>query len=98
MKQIVINDEIFFYKTEWYDNGEYGDSPVTIFWQEEKEVKYRKYLFFGPWRTKIEPVVLFSIYDDSNNSNLTKGYWKQKIEYQIELLGRSDELKKGELI
>lgn len=97
MNQITINNETFFYKTEWHD-GYSDDFPVTIFWKEEQEVKYRKYLFFGPWKTKIEPIVLFTIYDDSTNSNLTKGYWKQKIEREVELLGRSNELKKGELI
>lgn len=97
MKQLIINGTTWFYKTIC-DVGEYGDTYETNFWKEEKDVTFRKYWLWGPWITKKKPVILFTIYADSNDPSLTKAWWRREIEREVELLGRKAELNKGELI
>lgn len=97
MKQIIINGETWYYQTILH-SSEWGDSYSTRFWKETKPVSFRKYLFFGPWITKEKPVVLFTIWANSDDPMYTKDWWKKKIDHEIELLGRQAELDKGELI
>lgn len=81
-----------------YDCDEYHDSWTTHFYKESTTIKRRRWLLFGEWIEVIKPKILFSIFADANSPNLSKDWWKQRIEDQVYLLYRKEELKKGELI
>lgn len=95
MQTITIDGQTFDYETVW-NHGQ--DFPSTHFYQDIETYSYRKYLFFGKVITKTRPKLVFTIYADSKNINLTKGWWLEKIRHEIELLGRAQEIEKGELI
>lgn len=97
MKQTIINGDTWYYETK-VNSNEWGDIYYTEFWKEKKPRTFRKYWFFGPWVTKEEPVVLFTIHADSGDPNLTKAWWRKKINHEIDLLKRQEEINKGELI
>lgn len=97
MKSITINNRTLQYKT-FHCNSEYGDSTYTRFYEGTTIKTRKKYFFFGPKVTEIVPKHVFTIYEDVNNERLTKDWWKTRILRELELLNRSKELEKGELI
>lgn len=100
MKEITINGRTLQYKTFWYSMGEYGDCPVTNFYEGiESQIKRTGFLgIFGPKITEEVPKKVFAIDRDSENANLTKSWWKKAIEHKLELLNREGEIERGELI
>ena len=100
MRTIEINGRVLAYETKWNSMGEYGDYPVTIFY-EGTTTRLRRTGFlgiFGRIVTEEIPKEVFKIYQDSNDERLTRGYWRERIENEIELLDRKDQLKRGDLI
>jgi len=99
MKKIRIN-----HKGEWIELlYKVVREPCTLVYTDfydtkTRSVKKRKYWFFGPFIQVTEHVFLFRIWDDTNDVNLTKDDWRQKIKRQLELLDRRKELEQGILI
>lgn len=81
-----------------YDCSEYHDSWTTHFYKETVKVQKRKWWFFGPIVEGLEPIVLFKIYANALSPSLPKTWWRKRIEHEIDLLYREEELKKGELV
>lgn len=97
MKEITIENHTFQYETLW-SSSEYGDYPITYFYSGTIEKTYRKYLFFGKKMTKSVPKEVFRINADSEDTSLSKEWWRAKILNEISLLSREEEIKRGELI
>jgi hypothetical protein len=100
MKEIKINDKIYQYCTNyWCDEG--GDYLTTEFYDGTENVIRRKWSWkkwaFEKYKVTI-PKKIFDIPADSNDTTITKGWWRTKIFEKIELLNREKELSKGELI
>lgn len=78
--------------------GEYGESHWTEFYEGTEKKYHRKYFFFGEKIETEKPKLIFTIYEDCNCVKRTKGWWRERIIHHLELLNRSEELKRGELI
>lgn len=81
-----------------YDCGEYYENWMTHFYKETVTTRRKRWRLFGEWIEVTKPNVLFSIFADANSPSLSKAWWKQRLEDQVDLLYRKEELKKGELI
>ncbi len=99
MKSVTIEGRTLQYETKWYSMGEYGEYPVTIFYEGTETVTKRTgFLGLGPKVTKEVPKQIFKIHEDSKNTELTKDWWKKAIEHELELLDRKAQIERGELI
>lgn len=99
MNSIIIQGRTLQYETLWVSYGEdICSSPVTIFYDGVKKVTYKKWGFFGPILERDEPREVFRIYADTENAELSKSWWRTRIENGIDLLDRKEEIEKGELI
>ena len=100
MKTVEINGREFTYETKWISMGEYGDYPVTIFYEgTTTRLKRNGFLgIFGRLVTEEIPKEVFKIYHDSADERLSKSFWRERIEKEIDLLDRKDQLKRGDLI
>jgi hypothetical protein len=99
MKAITIGERTFEYQTAWISYGDVaGDEPVTIFYSGTKLVTKKKWWLFGPSIQTEVPKEVFRIYADSDDKELSKSWWRKRIEGEIDLLNRKEELEKGELI
>lgn len=97
MKEIELMGHTFKYYTN-FDCSEHGEIYETCFYKETRIQKRKKWLLFGELIETEVPIVLFSIYADSNSVLIPKSWWRNEIEKKIELLYRKDEIKNGELI
>jgi hypothetical protein len=99
MKKITINGIDLLYET-FCDSNEYDDYFWTGFYHptEKVQIEERKYVFFGKKTVTEVPKLLFKIYEDSNDQNLSKAWWRKRIENELDLLNREQELENGELI
>ena len=100
MKEITVNGRVFQYETFSKDfSGEFGETYYwTEFYEGVTEKWVRKYIFWGEKVLKIVPTLRFTIPADSDNEFLPKSWWREKIEKELELLDRREQLEKGELI
>jgi len=98
MKSIRIQERELQYQTIW-DCDEVGEWCWTEFYEGTVEVTKRKFPQFWKKYTVIEPRILFKIEGaNTEDPRLLKSWWKKKIEENLEMLGRSNEIKRGELI
>lgn len=100
MNQVTVNGRIFQYEVK-AEISEYGDEYRTEFYEGAKPVRrlrwsWKKFWFEG--YDTVEPNHVFTIHASAFEKCLTKGWWKKELEHQVELLGRADELERGELI
>jgi hypothetical protein len=96
MKTIKINDRVLQYEVFCYSHG-YSDSYYTEFYEGTEIIRKKKYLLFGPIVEEEIPKNVFTIFEDANNESLTKGWWRDRILHELELLTRREELERGEL-
>lgn len=96
MKSITINGRSFQYEV-FQSTSEWGESTWTEFYEGVKTVKYRKWGLFGTQLEKTVPVHVFTIHEDANNPRKSKKWWWKRINEEIELLNRKEEIEKGEL-
>lgn len=97
MKSITINNKTFYYVVQ-LNCTEYGNYYWTEFYQETYTETYKKYWLFGPTLTREIPIILFQLYCDIEDKYLTKSDVKERIQRQVELLDREEEIKRGEII
>jgi hypothetical protein len=97
MKTIKIGARELQYQTLCDEGLDGSDVIYTEFYEGTETYKAKKYLIFGPVIEKEVPKLLFTIYEDSNNERLTKGWWREKILRELELVNRKEELERGEL-
>ena len=97
MRYVDIEGRIIHYKC-FYEHGEYGIFSWTEFYEGTASVTRKKYLLFGEEITTEEPKLIFTIYEDCDCPRKSRGWWREKIMKELELLNRADELSRGELI
>lgn len=97
MKKITIKGREFEYKT-FYDCSEHGDYEWTEFYDGLEEIVKKKYIFFGEKKTYFIPKLMFKVYKNIEDPSYTKSDIKKIIEKQVELLERSKEIERGEII
>lgn len=97
MRYIVIDDRIIHYKC-FHQYGEYGDDYWTEFYEGTIQVTRKKYVIFGESITTEEPRLIFKIYEDCDCPTRSRGWWRERITRELELISRAEELKRGELI
>lgn len=97
MKKITINDRTFEYQV-FAETSEYGTDFTTEFYEGTETYVQRKYLFFGEKQTLVRPKNVFTFNWNIEDPLFTKKQVREKLERQVELLGRAEEIAKGEII
>lgn len=98
MRKIIVNGREFEYETWWESYGEdSGSDPVTYFYEGTETITQRRWILFGKKIEITQPKCVFKIFGDADDTQLSKEWWRSRIEKKIELLDRADELKRGEL-
>jgi hypothetical protein len=97
MKTLEINGVTLQYEM-LYHNSEYGENTWYRFYLGTTTKIYRKYRLFGERITVIEPKYVFTIWRDIESKLYTKKQVRGWIEHELELMGREDEIKRGEII
>jgi hypothetical protein len=82
--QCEVNEADSYEYTEFYEGIEITTRKKWIFWGEKVEIA--------------KPKLAFTIYKDIHNPRLTKEWWRREIRKEVELLTRSEEITKGQLI
>ena len=97
MKTLEINGVTLQYEM-CYHTSEYGDNTWAKFYIGTTTRTYKKCWLFGKKITVIEPKYVFTIWRDIQSKDYTKKQVRGWIEHELELLGREEEIKKGEII
>lgn len=97
MKEITLLGVTLQYETT-YDSHELGEEARTDFYMGTTTLTKKKWVFYGPEYKETVPKKVFTIYADSQNVNLSKSWWREKITEKLEVMNRALELEKGELI
>lgn len=97
MKKITIKGREFEYET-FFDCSEYGDYEWTEFYDGLEEITKKKYIFFGEKKTFFIPKFIFKVYMNIEDPSYTKTDIRKVLEKRVELLERSEEIKRGEII
>ena len=97
LKTININGRQLSYKV-CYDVNEHDSYEWTEFYDGFVHTTRRKYWFFGEHITVVEPKLVFKIWKDIEDTSYTKSQVRAWIERELELMGRAEEIKRGEII
>ena len=101
MYELDINGRKFLYEI-----NKYSDEIATYEWTEffklimvdEKKWSWRKFKFIPTGNMIEKKIKVFTISCDIHNPRYTKKEIRQKLEKEIELLGRAEEIERGEII
>lgn len=98
MRTINIAGRELQYQTIW-DCDELGEWCSTEFYEGTIEVTRRRFPKFWSKQTVTEPKMIFKI-DGANTEDpkLLKGWWQEKIMEELEILDRTSQIERGELI
>ena len=94
LKTLEINGITLQYEVVNSSDG----SNNTEFYLGTTSRKYKKYGFFGKEMTEVNPNYVFTIWKDIEYHGYTKKQVRGWIEYELSLLNRKEEIKKGEII
>jgi len=97
MKTLDVNGRTLQYEVCFY-NSEFGCDEYTEFFEGTKSRTFRKYLLFGPKITKLVPNKVFELSINIEDPCFTKQEIRSRIEKQIELLERTEQIQRGEII
>ena len=97
LKEIEIDGRKFQYAVQCEAN-EADSYEYTEFYDGIEITKRKKWILWGEEITIAKPKLVFTIYSDINNPRLTKEWWRREIRKEVELLTRSEEIAKGEVI
>lgn len=98
MKKLLIKGKEFEYKV-FSDSDEYnGVYYWTEFYIGTEEETYRKYILFGKKRTVLVPKLMFKVYFNIESPSYTREHVRGQLELQVNLLGRKEEIARGEII
>jgi len=95
-----LNDFVRFNGEKLYfDIVLHGESSLaTRFWKNTVKKQRKKFWLFGPVETYEVPDYLFTVLENINDRNITKDWWLKTLEHEFELLGRADEINRGEYV
>lgn len=95
MKEIDFDDRLFLYEITQHECGDYE----THFYDTEPIISERKkYIFFGPIVQDTSYKELFTLQLNMESDSYTKKEIRAKIQKQVDLLNRRDEIKRGEFV
>ena len=97
LKTINIDERVLGYKV-CHDVSEVDSYSWTEFYEGVVPVTRRKYWLFGEKITVNEPKLIFKISRDIEDTSYTKSQVRAWIERKLELMGRAEEIKRGEII
>jgi hypothetical protein len=97
MKTLTINNRKLEYKLFWH-SSEYGDSEWTEFYEGTITETHKKYWLFGKEITTIKPKKVFTIWRNIESKKHTKKEVRDWVQYEVDLLNREDEIRRGEII
>ena len=98
LKKLDFKGKTLYYKV-WYDVHEYGEDVWTEFYVTNTRVKFvKKYWLFGEIVPKPNNKKVFQLDYDIESARFTKSKVRASIAHKVELMGRKEELKKGEII
>jgi hypothetical protein len=98
MRTINIAGRELQYQTKW-DMDEVGEWCWTEFYEGTIEVTRRGFPKFWIKRTVTEPKLIFQINGaNTEDPRLLKSWWEEKILKELEILDRSAQIERGELI
>ena len=97
LKTINIDGRVLGYKV-CHDVGELESYSWTEFYEGAVPVTRRKYWLFGEKITVHQPKLIFKISRDIEDTSYTKSQVRAWIYHQLELMGRAEEIKRGEII
>lgn len=101
-KELKINGRTIYYRQYW--DGHPDDSELnTRFYilegmKPEKKFSWRSLKRIPTGKFVENYVHKFTLYLDIESSEYTKGQIRKKLERDLELLGREDEIKRGEIV
>ena len=106
METITINDRTLEFSVGCEFIG-YGVYFYTDFFEGEETIEELEYDSEFPkfWKRKLvgkklitKPKFLFRVHADIKDTKILKNWWRNKITKELEILGRKDEIKRGEYI
>ena len=98
LKQITLDERIFYYKIMSRD-GEYGVWYWTDFYHTNDKTKFvKKYWLWGPQVIKFDNDYAFKIDVNVESCKRTKDEVRGLMMRQVELLERCKEIEKGNII
>jgi len=100
-KKLEVNGILLFYKQYWCghpDESELYTKFYTLEKVPEKKWSWIRFRKIRTGRVVDDFVERFELSLDIENPNYTKGQIRKKIEHQVELMGRTEELNRGEII
>jgi hypothetical protein len=94
-KEITFNGRKMFYALGQHDYH----GTITYFYSSEPTIiKFKKYLFFGEEEERKEYKLLFVLYCDIESPKYTKEQIRERLEREIKIIDREEEIKRGEII
>jgi hypothetical protein len=101
MYELEINGRKFSYDIK-HDASEYDSYEWTEFYKpimvDEKIWSWRKFRFIKTGNVVEIQRKVFTIGFDIHNPRYTKNEIREKLEREIELLGRAEEIERGEIV
>ena len=70
----------------------------TEFYEGTTTKTYKRFCLFGKETTVVKPKYVFTIYRDIEDKSYTKKQVRDWIQYELDLLNREDEIRRGEII
>lgn len=99
MKELKYRGYTFLYKVCDYSTDGMYTSFETIFYSHQTYIKHiKKYYLFGPIIKKSYHKKLFTLYYNIEDVHYTKEWNEKKLDRQIGLLNRKEEIKNGEIV
>ncbi len=95
---LTIAGRTLTFEVVYGDNSEYGGYNKTLFYQGTKTITLKKWRFLGDRITKEIPKYVFSIDEAITDPNLSKEWWVKELIEKIKILGREEEIERGEFI
>lgn len=104
MKELDFNGRLFLYDIVSYEYGEYGEHGCEIiyethFYETEPIMSERKkYYLFGPIIQETSYKKLFMVDFSIESEHVTKKDCRMKIQHEVDLLTRREEIARGEIV
>lgn len=101
MYEIEVSGRKLNYKI-LYDVSEFGETYETVFFDKimvnEKRWSWRKFKFVETGKLVEEHKTLFCLYFDLHDAAYTKKDIRNRLQREVELLSRAEEIERGEII
>jgi len=98
LKKLKFDNKIFYYIVK-HHYSDYGENSWTNFFSTNDKIRLvKKYRIFGPLVEVIDNKFLFRLDYSIESCNYTKEKVRKDLTKQVALLGRCDEIKRGQIV